>query len=78
MSFTNYILHTVFGYLIFYPFFGGLFGKMSLLEILEVAVVIYIFEIGFSYIWLKFFQFGPLEWVWRFLTYKRLFPLKRV
>ena len=77
MSFSNYILHTVFGYLIFYPFFGGMFGKMGLLQIMEVAVIIYVLEILFSYIWLRCFQFGPLEWLWRCLTYKKCFPLRR-
>ena len=43
MSFSNYILHTVFGYLIFYPFFGHLYGKVSLLGIMEIAVLIYIY-----------------------------------
>ena len=77
MSFSNYILHTVAGYFIFYPFFGGRFGTMGLLQIMEVAVIIYLIEIVFSYLWLKYCQFGPLEWVWRCLTYKKLFPLKR-
>ena len=77
MSFTNYVLHTFFGYLIFYPFLGGLFGKMSLLGIMITAVCIFLFEIIISYYWLKYFRFGPLEWLWRCLTYKRYFPLRR-
>ncbi len=76
MSFSNYIMHTVFGYLIFYPFFGNLFGKLSLLEIIAVAFFLYITQIFISWLWLKYFRFGPLEWVWRCLTYKKIFPIR--
>ena len=77
MSFTNYIMHTVFGYLIFYPFFGQLFGTMGLVEITLLALVLYVIQVIYSYYWLKYFTFGPLEWLWRCLTYKKLFPLRR-
>lgn len=75
MSFTSYLTHTLFGYLIFYPFLGGLFGTMGILEISILAVVLYSLQVLFSYIWLKYFAFGPLEWIWRCLTYSKLFPI---
>lgn len=77
MSFTSYLMHTLLGYLIFYPFFGGLFGTMGLFQVTLLALALYLFQIFFSYIWLKIFSFGPLEWVWRCLTYGRLFPIIR-
>lgn len=77
MSFSNYIMHTVFGYIIFYPFFGQLFGTMGLLEITLLALVLYAIQILYSYLWLKYFTFGPLEWLWRCLTYKKLFDIRR-
>jgi len=77
MSFTNYLMHTLFGYLIFYPFFGGLFGTMGLLEITLLALLLYIVQILFSMIWLKYFIFGPLEWLWRCLTYNKRFAIKK-
>ena len=76
-SFSNYLMHTLFGYLIFYPFFGGLFGQVSLVQLFFLAIGLYAFQVVFSYVWLKFFRFGLLEWVWRCLTYAKLFPLKR-
>ncbi|NOR57843.1 MAG: DUF418 domain-containing protein [Sulfurimonas sp.] len=75
MSFTSYLTHTIFGFLIFYPFFGGLFGTMGILEITILAIVLYAIQILFSYVWLKYFSFGPLEWLWRCLTYSKLFPI---
>jgi uncharacterized protein len=75
MSFTSYLMHTLLGYLIFYPFFGGLFGTMGILQITTLALFLYIFQVIFSSVWLKYFKFGPLEWVWRCLTYSKLFPI---
>ena len=77
MSFTSYLMHTLFGYLIFYPFFGGLFGTMGIAQITLLALGVYIVQIIFSFVWLKYFSFGPLEWVWRCLTYSKLFPIVR-
>jgi len=77
MSFTNYLMHTFFGYLIFYPFLGNLFGTMGILQITLLALFLYVIQIIFSYTWLKYFSFGPLEWIWRCLTYKKLFPMTR-
>jgi uncharacterized protein len=70
-------MHTLFGYLIFYPFFGGLFGTMGLLQISLLALALYTFQIIFSFLWLRYFNFGPLEWVWRCLTYNKLFALRK-
>ena len=78
MSFTNYLMHTLFGYLVFYPFFGGLYGTMGIVEISILAILFYTFQIAFSYMWLKHFSFGPLEWLWRCLTYSKIFPIIRV
>ena len=77
MSFTNYLMHTLLGFLVFYPFFGGLFGTMGLVEISVLALVLYAFQVVFSMVWLKFFSMGPLEWGWRCLTYKQMFPIIR-
>ena len=77
MSFTSYLMHTLFGYLIFYPFFGELFGTMGIIQITILALLLYAIQIIFSYVWLKYFAFGPLEWVWKCLTYSKVFPILR-
>lgn len=77
MSFTNYLMHTVLGIAIYYNFAGNLWGSMGILQVTVVALGIYTFQIVFSMLWLKYFKFGPLEWVWRCLTYKKRFALKR-
>ena len=78
MSFTSYLIHTLFGFLIFYPFLGGLFGTMGIVQITLLALLLYVIQIIFSFVWLKYFSYGPLEWVWRCLTYGKFFPIIRV
>jgi uncharacterized protein len=50
---------------------------MSLGQGLLLSLGIYAFEVVFSYFWLKKYQFGPFEWLWRSLTYGYVQPLKR-
>ncbi len=77
MACTNYLGQSFFGILIFYGAWMGL-GRNASLALTElIALGVYLFQAGFSYIWLKFFRFGPVEWIWRMLTYKRWFPLRR-
>lgn len=47
----------------------GLFGQLKRFELLYVVFAIWIFQLIISPIWLKYFQFGPMEWVWRSLSY---------
>jgi uncharacterized protein len=76
MSFSSYLSHTIFGIIIFYPFAFGYFGKLSLWQVEALAVVIYVIQVLLAKIWLKYFAFGPLEWLWRSLTYGEVLPIK--
>jgi uncharacterized protein len=76
MSFSSYLSHTIFGIIIFYPFAFGYFGKFSLWQLEVMAIIIYIFQVLIAKIWLSYFDFGPLEWLWRSLTYKEVLPIK--
>jgi uncharacterized protein len=75
MAFTNYIMQSLIGVFIFYGFGFGLFGTMDKSEQLWFVVAIWIFQLIASPIWLKYFLFGPLEWVWRSLTYWQRQPM---
>ncbi|BDD02657.1 DUF418 domain-containing protein [Aureibacter tunicatorum] len=77
MSFSNYIMHTVLGIAIFYSFGLGFFGTLSLAEVMIVAVLIYAFQIAYSKYWLQSFKFGPLEWLWRCLTFGKMFSITK-
>jgi len=77
MSFSSYLSHTIFGILIFYPYGFGLFGTMTLWQVEILAVVLYVTQVFLAVIWLKYFTFGPLEWLWRSLTYGKFLSMKK-
>jgi uncharacterized protein len=69
MALTNYISQSIICAFLFYGFGLGWHGQFSRVELLPIIVVIWIFQLLFSYFWLKKYQYGPLEWVWRRFTY---------
>lgn len=75
MALTNYIGQSALGMLIFYGIGFGLGAATGLIFVEFIVAGVFIFEILFSACWLTTFRFGPLEWVWRCLTYNRLFPI---
>jgi uncharacterized protein len=77
MSFSSYLMQTMIGIIIFYPYAFGLFNKYSLWQIELMAILIYMLQVLFAKVWLKYFSFGPLEWIWRCLTYGKLFLLRK-
>ena len=77
MACTNYLGQSVLGVLLFYGIGFGLGGKVDLLATEAVALGVYAFQIAVSALWLKHFRFGPVEWVWRMLTYGKILPLRK-
>ncbi|WP_247729862.1 DUF418 domain-containing protein [Halovivax limisalsi] len=75
MAFTNYILQSVIATTIFYGHGLGLFGRVSRVEAFGVVLAIWAIQIPLSVLWLRFFRYGPLEWLWRTLTYRERQPL---
>ena len=67
MAFTNYLMQSIITSIVFFGF--NLFGRLERYELYYVVGAIWIFQIIFSHIWLRYFYFGPFEWVWRALTY---------
>ncbi len=77
MAFTNYLTQSLICALFFYGIGFGYFGKLQRYEVYLVAVAIWIVQIIWSHIWLRYFRFGPLEWCWRSLTYWKKQPFKK-
>ena len=75
MALTNYIGQSVIGVFIFYGIGLGLGAYLGLVYGELIALAVFLFEIIFSAVWLSLFRFGPLEWIWRCLTYLKLFPI---
>lgn len=74
---TNYLLQTVVCTTIFNSYGGGLFGRMHLAALFVLSVVIYALEAPLSQWWLGRYRFGPVEWVWRTMTYGQAPEMKR-
>ena len=69
MAFSNYIAHTVICTTIFYGHGFAQWGGWSRLELMGLVLVIWALQLWWSPWWLARFRFGPLEWLWRSLTY---------
>ncbi|MBX3174241.1 MAG: DUF418 domain-containing protein [Gemmatimonadaceae bacterium] len=69
MAFTNYISHSIICAIVFYGFGFGLYGELSRHQLYYVVGSIWLFQLITSPIWLRHFRFGPLEYLWRWLTY---------
>ena len=69
MALTNYLMHSVICTLIFNGYGLGQFGQLERYQIYYIVFGLWVLQLILSPIWLKRFRFGPVEWVWRSLTY---------
>lgn len=76
MALSNYILQSVVGLFLFTSVGFGMYERFSPSMTFGITVLVFVFQVIFSKIWLRYFRFGPLEWVWRCLTYKKYISLK--
>ena len=75
MALSNYLLQTIIANIIFIGF--AQYGRMERYELYYIVLVIWVFQIVSSTIWLKHFAFGPFEWLWRSLTYRKFQSFRR-
>ena len=73
---TNYLMQSVIGTLIFYSYGLGFFGVGPAI-LLPLTFVIFGAQLYLSSWWVKRYRFGPVEWLWRRLTYKGPLPMRR-
>lgn len=79
MAMTNYIGQSVCGLILFYGIGFGLGAGVGFVQTELIATGVVVFQIIFCILWLRYFRFGPLEWIWRMLTYgKRLSIRNRI
>ncbi len=75
LALTNYVSQTALMLLAGNVF--DLFNQLTYIQTLYLCVAIYVIQLIFSTVWLRFFRFGPLEWVWRLLTYLEFPPMRK-
>lgn len=71
MGLSNYLLQTLLCMGLFYGYALGLAGRLSLLDSFIPVILIYIFQVLLSNLWFNKFGQGPMERLWRRLTYGR-------
>ncbi|MDP8993745.1 MAG: DUF418 domain-containing protein [Pseudomonadota bacterium] len=74
MAFTNYLAHSLICLILFVGF--GLYGQLERHQLYFVVFAIWAAQLAISPIWLRHYRFGPLEWLWRYLTYLKRPPLR--
>jgi uncharacterized protein len=76
-AFTNYLGTSVLMMLVFHGWALGLFGELNRPQLYIVVVLAWAVMLAWSKPWLDRFRYGPLEWLWRSLTYRQVMPLRK-
>lgn len=75
MALTNYVSQTIF--ILVLGQMLNLVDHLSYIQSLVLSMAISVIQLTFSTIWLRYFRYGPLEWVWRMLTYFEWMPIRK-
>jgi uncharacterized protein len=80
MALTNYLLQTVIALWLFYGYMPGpgWSGQVGPVGLVPILIGVFGAQIVFSAWWLRRYRFGPMEWLWRSLTYGRPQPMRRL
>lgn len=71
MAFSNYIMHSLIGNYVFLGAGLGYIGQVGPVYYTLFGICVFIIQIVLSTIWLHYFNYGPIEWLWRSATYKK-------
>lgn len=77
MALTNYLMQTVIATSVFYWWGFAQFGQWTRPERCAFVLAVFIAQCLFSVLWMRLFRFGPMEWLWRSLTYLKREPMLR-
>jgi uncharacterized protein len=76
MALSNYLMQSLLCTTLFEGWGFGLFGRLDRVELLGVVASVWLVQLIVSPLWLRAFRFGPMEWLWRSLTYWRMYPFR--
>jgi uncharacterized protein len=78
MSLTIYVSQSLYGVPLFYGFGLGLYTGFGQRNALLLGLGLWAAQVVFAHWWLRRYQYGPLEWLWRSATWlSRDVPWKR-
>ena len=72
MGLTVYLTQTVFGVLLFYGFGLGMLGELGVAPAIALGILFFVVQVVLARWWMAHFSMGPVEWLWRSLTYFKL------
>lgn len=75
MAVTNYLMHSAVALVLFIIL--GWYGQLERHQLYYVVFATWAVQLAASPLWLRHFRFGPVEWLWRSLTYLKVQPLRR-
>jgi uncharacterized protein len=75
-AFTNYLFQSFACTTVFYSQGFGLFGMLTRVKLWEVVAAVWAVQLVVSPLWLRWASIGPVEWVWRSITYWKWMPLR--
>ncbi|MBL7720906.1 MAG: DUF418 domain-containing protein, partial [Chitinophagaceae bacterium] len=75
MAFSNYTMQSLIGNFVFLGAGLGFMGQVGPVYYTLFGIAVFIFQVVLSTIWLKYFNYGPIEWLWRSATYKKWQPM---
>jgi uncharacterized protein len=73
---SGYVGQSVVALLIFSGFGLGWYGRAPPTFVVTLTVLLFLGQLLLSNLWLRRLRFGPLEWLWRSLTYARVQPMR--
>ncbi|WP_163834202.1 DUF418 domain-containing protein [Spartinivicinus ruber] len=76
LAFSNYLLQSLLCTTFFYGL--GFYGQFNLAELFLVVLIVWLILFIWSNWWVKKFYYGPAEWLWRSLVYRKQQPFKKI
>ena len=76
-AFSNYLGTSIVLMVVFHGWALGLFGQLNRPQLYIVVALTCVLMLVWSKPWLDRYRYGPLEWLWRCLTYRQIFPLRK-
>lgn len=75
MALTNYIMQSILMTGLFYGM--NVFNKIDAVWFIPIVLSVFLIQIVYSHLWMRKFKFGPLEWLWRAVTYGKIITIKK-
>ena len=76
MPLTTYYMQSLVCTFVYYGWGLGWAGHVGAADTLGIALAIFAVQIAIAHVWLRYFRFGPLEWVWRTAVYWKRQPMR--